>query len=250
MNFFKTARIEQEELEKRDYVTFCKSIAARRKLMKWQCRSCSHEENDVFARQCGGCSVPRDRKLILFCRHGEGVHNLSIWKAMWTRDALLTERGHWQCETMRSNVILEPTCVDLVLVSPLKRTIQTAVKMFAGSTTNFRLCPFHTEYYEPRAKCNLGSTPLELAENFDFVKDWGGFEDLTELWWPTAESDRFWQTERTAAFRQYLSNVSEQNVAVVGHGAFTMALLNLEHSPHNCEVIFVWLDGDELTVIE
>lgn len=61
---------------------------------------------------------------------------------------------------------------------------------------------------------------------------------LTGCRWPTKESDVNWKVERTGKFRQLLLDLTEDNVCVVGHGAFTHALLRLKYVPKNCQVIF------------
>lgn len=64
-------------------------------------------------------------KIIYFIRHGEGHHNLDNYDLFYPR---LTETGISQCLELKSK--LENIKFDRVYVSPLIRTIQTALHTF------------------------------------------------------------------------------------------------------------------------
>ena len=63
---------------------------------------------------------------IYFIRHGEGNHNKTEdWNILYPR---LTERGREQCMKVREE--MEGEEVDLILVSPLRRTLETGSIIF------------------------------------------------------------------------------------------------------------------------
>jgi hypothetical protein len=171
--------------------------------LRWTCDGCG-TENDMFRVSCQmrDCSGKRLGKLRLFVRHGEGVHNTSVWKAIWTRDAMLTEKGEAQALSLGRT--LKGVPVDQVVVSPMRRAIQTAVGIFGEDGPNFALSSVHSEYFEPRAQCNLGSEPSVLVQQFGFLKYWSGFDELEREWWPSKESDVNWEEWRTQKCRNFL----------------------------------------------
>ena len=70
-------------------------------------------------------------KNIYFIRHGEGYHNLynydyHNWHLEYPR---LTTKGIKQCLNVKENV----KNVDIILVSPLRRTLETAEFIFDKS---------------------------------------------------------------------------------------------------------------------
>jgi broad specificity phosphatase PhoE len=72
-------------------------------------------------------------KKVHFIRHAEGFHNVSDM-ALW--DARLTPAGIEQCKTLRAELAHRPsqgrsfTHFDLVVISPLTRTLETANHIF------------------------------------------------------------------------------------------------------------------------
>ena len=70
---------------------------------------------------------------IYFIRHAEGYHNLNekSWNIKYPR---LTEKGKIQAKNAKNKV---PSTVDLVLVSPLVRTLETADIIFDKNSNKF-----------------------------------------------------------------------------------------------------------------
>ena len=84
-------------------------------------------------------------KMLCLIRHGQGEHNprknplaLGFVPAMLRRDARLTGKGRKQAEALNEPMHSLP--FELIVVSPLTRTIQTATEAFAGHPTPKRLC--------------------------------------------------------------------------------------------------------------
>ncbi len=68
-------------------------------------------------------------KSIYFIRHGEGYHNLDNYSLLYPR---LTEKGLSQCVELKTK--LKDIKFDKIYVSPLIRTIETALNSFDENT--------------------------------------------------------------------------------------------------------------------
>ena len=182
------------------------------------------------------------RRHVLLVRHGEGTHNVrprqngAAWKVRCKEiDPRLTDNGMEQAAALADHPLL--SSVDLVVVSPLSRAIQTASLAFGGMqqavaapagrvpcrVTRFALCRLHSERWT--APCDEGRPKPELASDFPFIRAWDGYDELPECWWPTKETDADWAQRRVPAFLEWLEEQPEERIAVVGHGAFFAAIL-------------------------
>lgn len=178
---------------------------------------------------------------ILCIRHGESTFN-AAWAAdpvdpmHW--DARLTALGRDQVRQARESVARYP--VELVLVSPLTRAIQTALGLFREhpSAPKFEVVPILRERLEN--SCDVGRAPAELSAEFPDVH----FAHLPPVWWHAegepdergihVEPEELVQ-ERAAAFRRSLRERRERTIAVVGHGGFLRHLTG--RALANCEVV-------------
>ncbi len=85
-------------------------------------------------------------KQVTFIRHGEAEHNVAVRETgsnaaysdpRW-EDAALTEDGLQQAMQLQADLLKTGTKFDIVLVSPLMRTLQTAIATFATEPDSFR----------------------------------------------------------------------------------------------------------------
>mmetsp|Transcript_17157 Transcript_17157/g.23700 ORF Transcript_17157/g.23700 Transcript_17157/m.23700 type:complete len:300 (-) Transcript_17157:149-1048(-) len=97
-------------------------------------------------RKCGRpftLAPMRHTKVLHFIRHGQGEHNVaviggggdhSIYKSWDYEDAQITKIGWDQALAVKAHLFQQtiPLPIELVLVSPLTRTLQTAVAVFGG----------------------------------------------------------------------------------------------------------------------
>ncbi|GLC37740.1 hypothetical protein PLESTF_001519300 [Pleodorina starrii] len=80
----------------------------------------------------------RYTKVVHFVRHGQGFHNVAghinhdNYKLWDYADAHLTELGWQQAEQLGRHVVATRLPVDLVVVAPLQRALETAVAAFGG----------------------------------------------------------------------------------------------------------------------
>ena len=198
----------------------------------------SHEGAAVrYVYQCDGSNglPPPDKrvaKVVHFIRHAQGHHNLAVAKAgeqaytSWElRDAQLTPEGLEQSAKVAR--ITDRMKFDVVLVSPLSRTLQTAVKAIPS---------MHGKMYaEELVRERIGLNPCDFRrEKNVLLKEFPevSFDQLS------SEADALWSTERESlpalqdrcdAFLEYLFEGSITKdaacVGVVTHNDFLTMLL-------------------------
>eukprot|EP00401_Gymnodinium_catenatum_P051801 CAMPEP_0117483740 /NCGR_PEP_ID=MMETSP0784-20121206/14098_1 /TAXON_ID=39447 /ORGANISM="" /LENGTH=390 /DNA_ID=CAMNT_0005278291 /DNA_START=87 /DNA_END=1259 /DNA_ORIENTATION=+ len=188
-------------------------------------------------------------------------------------DAVLTEAGRNQCYALRGkmdrNSVMDPlqkTHVELVVVSPLKRCLETAEIIFGPGRTQARpdLKPFvvhdmcrerYGEFYcDKRSK--MSETRQHPAwRDWDWEsqkQDWPEnvmpFSDEDSAWAPERESEQHIH-DRAMHFLHWLAKRPEREIAVVTHSSFLKNLFKvfggdtsledqdvLRAVPANCEL--------------
>ncbi|MFN3662532.1 histidine phosphatase family protein [Yoonia sp.] len=173
-------------------------------------------------------------KHVHFIRHAESEHNARIAIAKderlvrhdaSLRDARLTALGQQQAKALQVEMAALRD-IELVVVSPLTRTIQTAVAAFADHPAPRLIECLHREKQE--SYCDIGRAPGVLAGEFAGF----GFDHLDDPWWfdgpldgapfPRETLEAF--ERRVARFADWLSARPEHCIAVVGHGTFLRRL--------------------------
>lgn len=153
---------------------------------------------------------------IYFIRHAEGYHNLSekAWSIKFPR---LTEKGKIQAKNTQNNILNN---IDLILVSPLVRTLETADIIFKSNKNKF----ISEEFIKERVinPCDYRQPVIEVQEefsyvNFDNINDSNNFNKLE------TETD---VNERVDQFYEWLLKRNENNIAVVSHGQYLYKLFN------------------------
>ncbi|HEY5863390.1 MAG TPA: histidine phosphatase family protein [Casimicrobiaceae bacterium] len=182
---------------------------------------------------------------VLCIRHGESTFN-AAWAANpadplhW--DARLSALGREQVRQARDVMLRHP--VEVVLVSPLTRAIETAVGLFREhpSAPSMRVVPLLRERVEN--SCDVGRAPAELAAEFPGLD----FAHLPPVWWHAeGEADHRGicvepeavVRARVAEFRASLRAQEERVIAIVAHGTFLRHLTG--RALANCEVAEIGL---------
>lgn len=154
-------------------------------------------------------------------RHAQGFHNLSVANHSM-HDPLLTPFGEQQCRDLQKNFPYHSQ-VDLVVASPLKRTIYTALLAFSNDISNKKLEVIGLPELQETSDlpCDTGSSSTELAKEFQgkpvslgLVKD--GWNNKRGRWAPTTEAIN----ERSRDARKWLMARPEKDIVVVTHGSF------------------------------
>lgn len=189
-------------------------------------------------------------KTIHFIRHAEGIHNAANAKAgnntptmistpgaMEFWDAPLTPHGISQCERVREELARERQCnhhakqIELVVVSPLTRTLETAVCIFGTPKSDgvppfvvHELCRERTGLYTCDGRRPIREKRLEFpAIDFDRTSFVSSDEDA--MWTEQRELDADC-TARGIAFVKWLAARPEREIAVVTHSSFLRHLFS------------------------
>ncbi|KAF2837599.1 phosphoglycerate mutase family protein-like protein [Patellaria atrata CBS 101060] len=196
-------------------------------------------------------------------RHAQGYHNLNSDNHR-LHDPELTELGKQQCADLRASFPTKES-VDLIVASPLRRTIYTALLSFADvleKDQSMRLVTLPELQETSDLPCDTGSNLETLLKEFegkpvDLNRVVEGWNSKRGYWAPTAQA----VTERAKAARQWLRDRKENEIVVVAHGALLHFLSNDWHGAtnfqgtgwRNCEVRTYNFDpksGDEAYLFE
>lgn len=140
------------------------------------------------------------------------------------RDPALTEYGVEQCRHLHSTFPYMES-VDLVVASPLKRTIDTAMHSFKSAIEKRKLVVIALPELQETSDlpCDTGSSYEELAKafagkpvNLDLVKARPDWTSKKGEWAPWADSLH----ARAQKARQWLKQRKEKHIVVVTHGGF------------------------------
>jgi broad specificity phosphatase PhoE len=169
-------------------------------------------------------------KRIHFIRHAQSEHNARaavapdedvLRRDPALRDALLTDLGHTQARALAKEVS-HLHDIELVVVSPLSRAIQTTLAAFDQHPAPRLIQPLHREMQE--SYCDIGQSPSVLAKSFPAFD----FDHLDDPWWhsdaldgaPYPREPLHAFEARVADFKVWLAGQPEACIAVVGHGTF------------------------------
>ncbi|KAL3673984.1 hypothetical protein V7S43_001669 [Phytophthora oleae] len=182
-------------------------------------------------------------KLVVFLRHGEGIHNVAIekyggdaWNAYYCKlpeylDAPLTTNGVNQAEeaSKRLNAEIDNGLrLEYVLISPLERALKTFTIAYQNQTSNISSTPLEL----PREilgveTCNEHRSISEKIRQYPKL-DFSGFESDADPWWTPDHRETDTEIEtRASTFLTRIFNMSAQTVGVVSHSVFGAALLRV-----------------------
>ena len=121
----------------------------------------------------------------MFCliRHGQGPHNLCVANHT-IHDPGLTAEGERQCDRLREELRLSQVQASVILCSPLRRTILTALRVF-GTEIPLLLVPELKEVSE--GPCNNGTSKEALIQEFPSLSK--QLATLPDEWWTKVEAD-------------------------------------------------------------
>ena len=188
-------------------------------------------------------------KYLCLIRHGQGEHNprknplaVGFIPKMLMRDAKLTGKGRKQAGALQQPMQWMP--FDLIVVSPLSRTIETATAAFEEHPTPKRLC--HLMCERATMPADQGTPKAQLLKKHPQLADWQGWDELSEHFWPprslkTAEQE---VAARVEEFKSWLLARPETCFALVGHSAFFMTMTQMERKLSNCEAFWCLLMPD------
>eukprot|EP00930_Biecheleria_cincta_P002749 TRINITY_DN103746_c0_g1_i1.p1 TRINITY_DN103746_c0_g1~~TRINITY_DN103746_c0_g1_i1.p1 ORF type:complete len:223 (+),score=15.45 TRINITY_DN103746_c0_g1_i1:52-720(+) len=195
----------------------------------------------------------QDTKRVALIRHGHGHHNPApnscslgwIFNIMRLTDSPLSDIGRNQARAVHDALASNPDDplhgVEVVISSPLSRCIETSLLIFGDSSKPPRcISPLHTE--RCIGSCDCGQPPDKLASEFPSIRNWEGFADLPEVWWPQERGffEEIKPVDRIQKFKEMLMARPEKTIAVVGHNGF-FSIFSGGHRMRNCDVLWLTL---------
>ena len=173
-------------------------------------------------------------KKTLYCiRHGEALHNVLFKKIgpmayVNTRDTRLVENGIEQAKKL-GKTWKDKSKIELVLVSPLTRTLETATHIFKDEPMPIISLDSLKEYPQSYEECNHRRTVEELQKEFPHINfkeilhnddtEWRDLPDII-----TGEKTKL--KTRISNFKTWINKRKEKNIAVVGHSSYFNMMLN------------------------
>ena len=126
--------------------------------------------------------------------------------------------------------------VELILVSPLTRTLDTAKLIFQHHKAPVIALDYLMEHPQAEEICNLRASKEELSlryPNFDF----SNLSDNSKIYWKDElnyEKEIVQLNKRIEDFKSYVKNRSEKKIAVVSHSSFLgQMMFNKIEDPSN-----------------
>ena len=147
-------------------------------------------------------------------------YNVNAFRLPEVIDSPLIEEGHFQSIEL-SKKWEDKELVELVLVSPLLRTLETAQNIFGDTNKKIICLEFLREYPIGRDTCNKISNISELRKKFPNV-DFSNIIEDKDIYWKSNEKEM--ETiddldERIKKMKKYLMDKSENNIAIVSHAS-------------------------------
>jgi len=163
-------------------------------------------------------------QLLYLIRHGYSLHN-ELFKKMGVQafripeviDSPLIEEGKQQAEEL-SKVIHEKE-IDLVLVSPLVRTLETANIIFKDINIPIKCMEMIREYPMGEDTCNQRKDKNELVKLYPHI-DFSEIKEDKDIYWkPERESIENLE-KRIDLVKKYIKQLDYKKIAIVSHNSF------------------------------
>ena len=164
-------------------------------------------------------------KILHLVRHGHSLHNelfhkigVQAFRLQATIDSPLTQEGHLQSIELGQSWQNKKE-IELVLVSPLTRTLETCMNIFGDTEIPIISQEFLREYPIGEDTCNKRSSMTSLNNRFPKIE----FQldvDQDTLWKEDYRENMIELEQRLETMITYLQKRPEKNIAIVGHSSF------------------------------
>jgi len=164
-------------------------------------------------------------KILHLVRHGHSLHNelfhkigVQAFRIPLTIDSPLTNEGHLQSIELGQSWQNKKE-IELVLVSPLTRTLETCMNIFGDTEIPIISQEFLREYPIGEDTCNKRSSLTSLTNRFPKIE----FQldvDQDTLWTEDYRENMIELEQRLDKMITYLQKRPEKNIAIVGHSSF------------------------------
>ena len=164
-------------------------------------------------------------KNLYLIRHGHSLHNelfnkigVKAFRIPATIDSPLTGEGHLQSIELGNTWQNKPE-IDLVLVSPLTRCLETAMNIFGDTNIPMISEEFLREYPIGEDTCNKRSSLTHLKNKYPKI-NFNLISDQDTLWTSDYRETIDELEQRLDEMIKYLHKRKELNIAIVGHSSY------------------------------
>ena len=175
-------------------------------------------------------------KEIYLIRHAQSEANaaLDLDNPTFYYDARITPLGKKQA--LNTQKKLKNIDFDLLLCSPLTRTLETFSLIFPSPISNTIILPFVREHLDH--SCDVGRQPSILKKEFNNLN----FDEIENFWWnnniPIDEKKINYESiddldKRIQKFKNWINERPEKKIALVSHGTFISRIIHF--FLNNCE---------------
>jgi broad specificity phosphatase PhoE len=176
-------------------------------------------------------------KNIFLIRHGLATHNIDKNKRGEIayidpkhRDSNLVEEGIRQAEELNSEILLMN--FDLVLVSPLTRTIQTCLSATKNVNKKIISLEYLREFPCTVHTPNNRKSKTILQQKYKNI-DFSELLSDEDIFWNDREEETLEELDiRIEKFKNWLKNREEKNIIVFGHASFISRFLGNKEYKH------------------
>jgi broad specificity phosphatase PhoE len=170
-------------------------------------------------------------KNIWCIRHGTALHNVlfsKIGTKAYTlpkyRDTPLVEKGNFESLELGKTWDKKEN-IEIIFVSPLTRTLQTANNIFKDSNIIMMANDDIIEHPQSLDQCNNRLSKVELKVKYPNV-DFSNIPEKSTYWKDSPNVEPFFDLkERSDHFKQMLKERPEKNICVVSHNTFLKEFL-------------------------
>ncbi|EPX75387.1 phosphoglycerate mutase family protein [Schizosaccharomyces octosporus yFS286] len=166
-------------------------------------------------------------KTVYIVRHGQAEHNVGPDEDHRIRDPNLTQLGRSQADELREKLSQHPISFDLIVCSPMRRTLQTMEIGLRDSLQTgiipIDICPLVEEAGD--WPCDIGLEVEETAQKFPKYN----FKACQDGVYPAREGiyrgDYESNMQRATKALEYIKNLPQKEIVVVTHSVFIRFLL-------------------------
>jgi broad specificity phosphatase PhoE len=179
--------------------------------------------------------IADNHKIVHFLRHAEGYHNVAgrddpnQYLREDLQDAVLTERGIFQCQQLQGFYQNRFKGAEVIVVSPMNRTLQTAAYVFSHFADKIPWIALECIREQTGLRpCDRRSHISVYKENYPFVSYESISTENDELFEKYGSSREPVEEviNRGREFIQWLKSRKEREIIVVSHAAFLRNLFN------------------------
>ena len=175
-------------------------------------------------------------------RHGTALHNvlyekigIEAYNSPKYTDTHLVDKGHDESIAL-GKTWDEKKNIEIVFVSPLTRTIQTAENIFRGHNVKMVAIDDIMEYPQGIEHCNKRKNKSELQKVYENI-DFSLIPEISTYW---KENENLHELKnRSDKFKEFLKTSKEKNICIVSHSTFLKEFLlndvgNIEEELQHC----------------